>query len=88
MENEKKLSKKDKLAKRKIRIITLRNPDFGLRDLIQKQLRKHEAQDEDGPDGIGSGEQQGVGESEDPTFDWSFCYAPGIPYICVKLERR
>ncbi|XP_035702297.1 uncharacterized protein LOC110863338 isoform X2 [Folsomia candida] len=76
LENEKKLSKKDKLAKRKIRIITLRNPDFGLRDLIQKQLRKHEAQDEDGPDGIGSGEQQGVGESEDPTFDWSFCYAP------------
>lgn len=79
LEKETKTKRKEFLANKKIRVITLRQTDLSLRDLIQKQFSKQESpeQDDDDAEGGGGGEQGHGEDGEDATFDWSKCYVPG-----------
>lgn len=83
------LQKKEALANRKLRVLTLRDKNLTLSDLILKQLSWKSSQEEDEGESQLEIRNSGKGE-EDATFDWAHCCVPGMTFdiICWSEDVK
>jgi hypothetical protein len=69
--------KRDAMTRRKIKVARLRNPDMGIREVIQKQLCNRTEENEDSTVVFENDGTQNAGDEEEGAeYNWEYCYEP------------